>query len=276
MNPPLPALEVVPLERCLLHEETDPGRVERLTRRLCAERVLRNPPVVASQPGRRSLMVLDGSTRITALRALGLRHVVAQVVEYADERIQVQTWNHVVPNATLDRLAARLSRESRLRPRDCVRDEAEELLARRETLAYLTDASARCLAVGAARGLRAQARALCRLFAIYAARARVVRVPLGVWTAPARRSKAAQTAVVFPRFTKEELIALARARTPLPAGITRHVIPGRILRLNLPLERLSSPEPLREHRRWLRRWLKDQLHDHRVRYYEEPTFVFDE
>jgi hypothetical protein len=63
----------------------------------------------------------------------------------------------------------------------------------------------------------------------------------------------------------------------LPAGITRHLIPGRALRLNVPLDRMADTEhSLEEKNRWLEEWLRDKANQRQVRYYEEPTILLDE
>ena len=93
---PLPRLQLVPLDRCVLHESIDPQRVARLAAHLRAEDVLRNPPIVAAAANQ-PLMVLDGATRTTALRELGLLAAPVQLINYADERIELHTWAHLLP-----------------------------------------------------------------------------------------------------------------------------------------------------------------------------------
>src|SRR5205823_4314944 len=58
--------------------------------------------------------------------------------------------------------------------------------------------------------------------------------------------------VVFPRFEPAEIVELASHGSRLPAGITRHVIRWRALRVNIPLERLADGEQsLEDKNRWL-------------------------
>ena len=72
------------------------------------------------------------------------------------------------------------------------------------------------------------------------------------------------------------ILALAAEGRTVPAGITRFVIPGRILRLNAPLARLASDEPLESKRRWLDNLVRERLADRQVRYYQEPVILLDE
>ncbi len=46
--------------------------------------------------------------------------------------------------------------------------------------------------------------------------------------------------VVFPQFAPETVLRAAGDGRVMPAGITRFVIPGRVLRLNAPLEPLRQ------------------------------------
>ena len=72
-------LRFVALEKLLLHEEDDPYRVQRIVDSITRDGFLRNPPIVAEYQSK--YIVLDGATRITALRAMGFRDAMVQVVE---------------------------------------------------------------------------------------------------------------------------------------------------------------------------------------------------
>jgi hypothetical protein len=266
-----PDLRIIPIEDCVLHEQTDDGRVARLAARLQADGILRNPPVLGSHHEVASLIVLDGATRVTASRLLGLPYVIAQVVDYDDDAIQLHTWSHVLSGLTLDALRETLADEPALAARPCTPYEAENALAHRETLAYLAGGDGRCLALGRSADITTRAAALRRLFASYAGRAAITRVPPTDWAARLDEQNAS-VAVVYPTYTKRDIVALAQAAAVLPAGITRHLIPGRALRINVPLD----PMPLQEKQAWLDTWLRERRAGHGVRYYAEPTFLFDE
>jgi hypothetical protein len=81
---------------------------------------------------------------------------------------------------------------------------------------------------------------------------------------------------VYPKFSMEQVLEISRAGKRLPAGITRFVIPGRVLRLNFDLGRLQSEEPLAAKARWLNQRVATLIADHRVRYYQEPIYLLDE
>lgn len=266
-----PDIRVVPIDHCLLHEQTDDARVARLAARLKTDGMLRNPPVLGRHDGVDALIVLDGATRVTASRLLGLPYVVAQVVDYDDDAIQLHTWSHVLSGLALDALRAALQDEPALVARACTPYEAENALAHRETLAYLAGGDGRCFALGHSADVITRAAALRRLFAGYAGRAMITRVPPADWAVRLDEQNDS-VAVVYPTYTKRDIVALAQAGAVLPAGISRHVIPGRALRINVPID----GTPLEEKQAWLDTWLREHRAGHGVRYYAEPTFLFDE
>jgi hypothetical protein len=63
---------------------------------MAADGVLRNPPIGPHSGSR--FVVLDDANRVTALTSLGIPHVVAQVVDYEDEELILDTWYHLVSN----------------------------------------------------------------------------------------------------------------------------------------------------------------------------------
>ena len=83
--------------------------------------------------------------------------------------------------------------------------------------------------------------------------------------------------LVYPRFHPDEILEIATSGARLPAGITRHVIPGRALRLNIPLEVLADTgRSVEEKNRWLASWVAERVAQKNVRFYEESTVLFDE
>ncbi|HLJ59065.1 MAG TPA: hypothetical protein VKZ50_04970 [bacterium] len=266
-----PVLRVVETSRLFLHEEVESGRVARLSDALRRDGVLRNPPVVAPMPNGRAA-VLDGANRVTALEALGIPHAVVHVVDYTRPEIVLSTWRHYVRDrGRLGRRVAELG-EARILPVDAVAS-GEADLASGAAAALVVDRGG--IALLGDRGGVAAALLLSRLVALYRGRDEIYRVERGdLETLHAEYGPG--TLVVFPSFSKDDIVRLAAGAGRLPTGITRHLIPGRVLRLNTPLDWLGAPADEARKQAELdatvqRRWLA-----HGVRYYAEPTFLFDE
>ena len=83
--------------------------------------------------------------------------------------------------------------------------------------------------------------------------------------------------IVFPPYQPAEILELARAGLRVPTGITRHIIPARALRVNVPLDLLRDPVvTLAEKNAWWHEHVKQKLVDNEIRYYQESTYLFDE
>ncbi len=82
--------------------------------------------------------------------------------------------------------------------------------------------------------------------------------------------------VVMPGFRIEDVLYLVGEGTLLPAGSTRFTIAPRALHVNYPLEELAAETSLEEKDNTLQSWLQQKVENKNIRYYEEPTFLFDE
>lgn len=271
LHPALPDLRIVPSASLLLHEECDPGRVERLARVLLADGVLRNPPVVAQLDGG-MYVVLDGANRVTALQQAGFPDQLVQVVDYADPAVALEVWAHLLQDdGVLIRSEGLPALIWRPMPEEAVR-------------AGLEDGSLACGVLGAdgafglssGAGLADRIRALGEVVVRYRGRVPIFRVLDSRLGDLAHEYGRAAALVLFPRFTKQDISAIAHLPVKLPTGISRHVIPQRALRVNLDLALLRAEEPAAEKQARLDTLVRARLLEHRVRHYPEPTVLYDE
>ncbi|MCA9906825.1 MAG: hypothetical protein KC547_23380, partial [Anaerolineae bacterium] len=69
----------------------------------------------------------------------------------------------------------------------------------------------------------------------------------------------------------------ADSRDFLPPGISRHIVHGRAIRVNYPLDALrDSSLTLDDKNARLQDWIRHRLASRAVRYYAEATYQFDE
>jgi len=266
----LPDLRIVARAQVHLHEETDPLRVQRLVARLRTDGALRNPPIAAPLP-QGGYVVLDGANRSSALMALEAPALLVQAVDYEDPAVRLAVWHHLLVEPV--DLSA-LLRSKGLAVQETSGPDAARRLAQR-AIACSILSSTRTLAVEASRD-RPLAAILSAVVDSYKATKKIYRVmdtDLGVL---AREYGSVSAVVVFPTFTKRDILEIARSPVKLPTGITRHLVPGRALRVNLPLDVLTSPGDLAEKNRWLAEEIHRRLLENRIRYYPEPSFLFDE
>ncbi|MBI4772339.1 MAG: hypothetical protein HY784_18420 [Chloroflexi bacterium] len=283
VTPEMPTLQIVPSRSLVLHEYMDMQRSGPLVQRLQVEAVLRNPPLVAplnrapADGHEQRYVVLDGANRTTALMQLGLRAVLAQIVQYDSPGVQLSTWNHVVCEMDPDELRRRIDATDGLRLEESTLLDARARLARRDILAFLAFADGGVLAAHPEpHGLPARTHLLNALVNTYKNSARLYRANTDRPEEVLDYYQAVTALVVFPRIEPVELQALARQGVLLPPGITRHVICGRALRLDYPLAELAAPTTIEEKNAALAAWIQQKLARKEIRYYEEPTFLFDE
>ncbi|MCI0519832.1 MAG: ParB N-terminal domain-containing protein [Chloroflexi bacterium] len=275
-----PDLRILPLSLLVEHEFNDAQRTEPLARRLEAEGLLKNPPLVTPL-GRDDprYVVLDGANRITALHWLGYPHILAQVVPYQLPQVTLTTWHHVIEGMDPKSLTAELTA---LEGVDLIltdRMRARAGLARREYLMYVIRADNEVFAARPAAPRRAvhdQNRLLNALVDTYKERSTLHRVMTEDLEEVKQLYPQMAGMVVFPQYDPSEVLELARDGELLPAGLTRHLIQGRALRINYRLSELKSDEPLEEKNARLRSWLLNKLSTKEVRFYGETTFLFDE
>ncbi|GBD06353.1 hypothetical protein HRbin21_00141 [bacterium HR21] len=274
MHAEFPRLQLLALEEVLFHEEVGAERVERLRAQLMQSGLLRNPPIAAPlEHGR--FVLLDGATRVTALQRLGCSAIVAQLVDYPGAGVELRTWSHFLPQWELEEFEEHIRRLG-FRPHRCSAAQARHALANRAFVAAATMDGEQMLALQPPEGLSV-ASSLRRLVHAYASTGTFQRV--SEEEIALLRHQAAQlpgVLVVFPSFTPLEIRQLALSGERLPAGITRHIIAGRLLQVNIPLAELLSPTSMEEKTQWLQQWWHERLRHHRMRYYPEPTFVLEE
>ena len=277
----LPDLRFVPVESVFPHEYHDLQRTLPLVDKLRESGVLRNPPIVTQVgDGHRvepRFVVLDGANRTTAAKAAGWPPSVAQVVRYETPSVQLFTWYHGLTRearADLERGLAAIPGLAGTHERHL---HARAMLARREALACVVLDEGDALVLQGGRTLNERNALLNEVVRVYQDRVPYIRVTTDSLTQARHEHPEISALVVFPRFDPAEVIELAGAGEHLPAGITRHLIQWRALRLNVPLGMcMDATMPLEEKNRWLRGWLQERLVSRQVRFYEEPTVMFDE
>lgn len=254
----MPELRVVPLKSIRRHEETDPLRAESLTRRFQTERAQANPMVCAEAPSG-ELVLLDGATRTEALRAAGLEHAVVQVVE--PSQVTLETWHHVVQGCRPGELL------------DALRSREELILGEAGERPIVRFADGETLSV---QGNKVSPNTTLSV---------LVNAYLGLWSVSRVADPGLDTVswrfpdwsavVEFPALSIDEVMKAALSEDLLPAGVTRFLVPGRALGLNIELSVLEKGT-LEEKQEAVDTLLKQRAQEGRIRSYEEPVIVLDD
>lgn len=275
MNAKELCLRIVHLDDVVLHEEIENRRVEKLVVRLKQDRLLKNPPIAAQFENK--YIVLDGASRTTALRRMHSRDIVVQLVDYLNPGITLETWNHMLLDAPAQEIFDAINDLPDLFIEKTSSDIANRALDRRDSIASVMLADGRVYSLCAKDNtLTEQARMLNHVVAAYEGKGEMYRVAHTDVERLIAEHGRLSALLVFPRYRPEEIRQIALNGSKLPMGITRHIIPGRALRINIPLDILEGSQPLEEKNAWLDEWLKERMRERHVRFYQEPVFLFDE
>lgn len=274
----IPQLLILPASALILHEEVDPRRVEPLVDRLRADGLLKNPPIAAPIDGplgsQGRHVILDGANRTSALRKLGVLHHLVQAVDYNE--VELDTWGHLITGIPQQVFSQTLA-DVGLEVAPATRQDARRRLARREIVASITKPDGSVFVVQGAGSVASESEALRRLSSVYNGRSVIHRVKTDHIADLLAYYDNVTALVRFLGYQPEDILRLASDGHKLPTGITRHIIHGRALRVNLPLSVLMDEErSTQQKNEWLREWIKQKLAGREIRYYQESTFLFDE
>lgn len=265
---PPPDLRIVMISSVLPHEEHDSQRSDPLIERLQQETFMINPPLVAPM-GASQFVILDGANRCFSFERLNYPHILVQVASYESGYVELGTWRHIISDWETDALLADLEQLPEIRLRD-----GQD----RQAIAHILLKGGRVIGIHASvENARQRNAALCSVVRVYQRKARLYRTaitePQDIWPLYPE----ANAMVIFPQYQPADIIAAARYQAYLPAGVSRHVVHGRALRVNYPLDRLRDSETsLMDKNEALKIWMQEKLAKRQVRYYAEATYQFDE
>ncbi len=268
------ALEVVPITQVTPHEQIDEKRVARLMKRLENESRLINPPLVTKW--QEKYVVLDGATRFTALQRLGYQYIIVQVVDAHRDDFELHTWYHVVScQRPIDELITLLRGIGGIDVEPITAEELQGVFRDPGALCYIVDRERNAILVRGKAG-QDNIALMGQVVDAYSGWGLVERTLITDLDRLKGQFPEMQAAAIFPQFRPELVFESASQGKMLPAGLTRFVIPGRILRLNADLHRLRLDEPLVAKRAWFNQFLAEKLARSRLRYYQEPVILLDE
>lgn len=272
----LPDLRILPAKALEPHEDCDPRRVDRLSRRLQAEGILKNPPVVAPIPDSDRYVVLDGANRALSFINLGIPHIIAQLVSYQDSGVELDTWYHVVAGMQIKEFEKALTQVTGLNLQGCSLDEARLALENHHAAAYIVSAQGVRMVCNTSHSLKHDTNLLNDLVSAYKGKSNIYRASNDIWEKQEPYYPDITALVIFPPLTPEDIIHAAESGEKIPTGITRHIIPNRALNINIPMEVLEADWSQERKDQWLHDWLMERMAANAIRFYSESTFSFNE
>lgn len=270
---PLLPLRVVSLDRVICHEDVDPRRVERLARRIEADGCLRNPPIVTKVDD--TYLVLDGASRTTAFRHLGFEHIIVQVTSLK-EGLELGAWYHLVRAIAPDQLIAMIDQLPLISLKPAEPGRAAEVMFEYGGLCQLKSVTGQTFIVYAKPEAN-RLEALNQLTNAYIKASIVQRTLRDDMISLQHEYPDMAALVIFPEYTVSQVIqATISGERKFPAGITRFLVPGRVMRLNADINELRGEGTLAQKNRWLHELLLKKQTAGRIRYYGEPVYLLDD
>lgn len=270
-------LKIIDVKNILPHEEYDMTRASALVDKIKKRGVFTNPILVAHVGGD-TYMQIDGMNRYSAIKKLGIPSILAQVVDYNDpSTLDVSTWTHLhaiekadflkkleaIPGISVGEVGFRYLR------RRYIKDSGTGYLC---TVAFDDMSVFRVASNGK---LPQKVQTLAKIVGLYKDQIKRDILPDDANSIDIEelfKKHAKKTLVLFPSFTRHQIIECAiRSNVLFPGGITRFIIMGRCLDVNLPLTMLSTKKSATEKNKELEEFLSQK----RYRMYQEPTIYFE-
>jgi len=225
-------LSLRPIQSLRPHEEIVSHELGLIIHDLERENLLRHPLIADQSTG----VILDGTHRLAALKALDCRLVPCALVEYNDPRILVERWYRIITGSDIERFVKQTESNTRKVKTDA---EAEESLAMRECYASMEDGKSFIIFPCARMTPLELIRSACKLE--QSAKENGLRVKY----ADAKGDSSSSNRLILStvRLSKPEIVESALAGLVFPPKTTRHIIPSRPLGTSTPLELLRSERP---------------------------------
>lgn len=271
-------LRVIDTKNIVAHEEFVEARTDPVMDKIKKMNIFLNPILVAHVK-ENQYMQIDGMNRLSAMKALGIKSILAQVVDYNDQQtVDVSTWCHItnfkkqvfldavskVEGVIVNKVGFRYLRHR------FIKDEGMGYLC---TLSFRDSSVYR---VGANGTLSEKIITLRKIVDIYKKdltrdilRVDADSVDVGEVF---KKHPRTQAMVIFPTFTHHQIINVAvHENVVFPTGVTRFIVKGRCLDVNYPLKYLSGNSSEEEKNKVLQKFLENKEY----RIYEEPTIYFE-
>ena len=278
-------LEIIPIKKILIHEEFDLSRSSNLIKKLKKNNLLTEPIIVAAL-GDDQYLQLDGMNRLNCFKQLGLKTILAQIVDYNNqEEVELSSWIHLF-KAKREDFFKHIRKNNNLLIKKADIDQIGPRYIKEKDLGRLitvVDKKGGAYLVITAGNFIEKIKRMNYIVSFYEKNINRSILPFTMTSRNIRLffydhpdinfydHPDANLMVVFPNFTPQQIIEVVHTGSVVPSGITRHLIKGRCLNVNVPLDFFDNKKSLTE----LNRRFDEFLLKKAVRVYEESTIHFE-
>lgn len=270
-------LEVIPIKDILVHEELDPSNSKELINFLKKSQNLSNPIIVAAL-GEKKYLQLDGMNRIYSFKMLGIKTISAQIVDYNNqEEIELSSWLHIF-NGDIKKFLTFIEKDGSLTVSQGNMSQVGHRYIKESDfgrLCTIVTNKKEVYFISTAGSFSEKIKRMNYLVSFYKNNLSRGALPytlnhdnIKVFF---KQYSNDNIIVIFPTFTPQQIIESAKSGVLLPTGITRHLVKGRVLNINLSLSLFDNKKSLKEQNEEQDKLLLKK----RSRLYEEATINFE-
>ncbi len=274
----LPALRVIDRDSLLLHEEPDEERWKPLETRIQSDGLLKHPPIAARDHDSATHILLDGVNRVQAMKRLGARWLLVQEVDLEDDALVLSTWHHVMEGLAGEAVVRNIGVGAQVSKVEARFTDAGDFIpvfaGDTECLLVLGDRSVYAVHAAEDPGRRLEIVTLV-VDVVHEAKNRD-RVSYTNMADLAKHYRGFSGLVCYKDFTKAEVLALSLEGRKFPSGVTRFSIPKRALYFDMPFSFLASGGSVEAKQAELDGIIQAKIREKKIRFYVEPTFIFDD
>lgn len=270
-------LAILPIDKILPHETYDESRSKVLAGRLIKDKMICNPIIVAPL-SKNTYVQLDGMNRLSTFKILGYKSIICQIVDYQDmENVELSSWLHFINTKTADFLKYLGKIKNLIINKGIIDDVSNRYIQSEgfDKICTFVTENFEVYLITYGGSLIDKIKVLNEIVDFYSkdiVRSVLPQSPTkddikNLFKEHLRHKQM----VVFPTFTRHQILKVVRKGSFFPPGITRHVIKRRCLNINLPLRVLKSKVSIATQNRHL----EEILRARKFRLYEEPTIYFE-
>jgi len=270
-------VEVILIKDILVHEELDPSNSKELINFLKKSQTLSNPIIVASLGGKKYLQ-LDGMNRIHSFKTLGIKTITAQIVDYNDqEKIELSSWLHILKGDIKEFLNFIKKDKSLIVSQGKMDQVGHRYIKEKDfgRLCSIVTNKKEVFFISTGGNFSEKIKRMNYLVSFYKNNLSRGALPYTLNHDSIKnffkQYPNDNVIVIFPTFTPQQIIESAKSGVLLPTGITRHLVKGRVLNIDLPLSLFNNKKSPKEQNEEQDKILLKK----RSRLYEEATVNFE-
>lgn len=267
-------LRLIPASEVLLHEQSEDKRYVKLIERFKQEKELYNPLIVGKYNDK--YILIDGANRFEALKETGCKTILAQIVNYKSSKVRLKSWYHFVNGITFDVLSNFLDKNN-FSYKNCRFKSLKEKLSESLNYVGVVSKSGKAICIKFSKKLPEMLKELTLLNKYYESNFSYLRIDSDSnLESLDELSPSDGLLFMYPSFKKQDIVKISQLPEKMPAGITRHLIPNRVLRIKFEIEALKSADNLEQRNAELEKLIEQKIESKKVRLYREPILIFDE